>query len=151
MSLTRLLQAERCIGILPIYKPPGISLKQIQTKINTTIKNSVYNNPTIPTRTIFSLNENGDLIASKQKDYSAVLEQNQYQPDVFIKFARPELNTRDQGLILALIGKEDLTKFPDRAMSIMNKLPVYGKSNEYILSVNWRLFSHFLQCVFLGI
>lgn len=133
MSLTRLIQAERCIGILPIFKPAGISLSQIQTKLNTTIKTSIYNNPKIPTRTVFTVDKNGDLGSENQKDYSAVLEQKQNHPDVSIKFARPEIKTIDQGLVLAMIGQEELIKFPDRAVSIMNKLPVYGKSNEYIL------------------
>ena len=102
MSLTRLIQAERCIGILPIFKPAGISLSQIQTKLNTTIKTSIYNNPKIPTRTVFTVDKNGDLGSEKQKDYSAVLEQKQNHPDVSIKFARPEIKTIDQGLVLAM-------------------------------------------------
>jgi len=132
MANSRIAFAEKCLGILPVFKPKGVSVNFLRDKASNTIGNHIFGaNMPVPQKITFSVASGGALQMHKFKDYERIV--NRDEPKVRVRCMAPALRTMDQGVTVLLVGEESRVEHPKTVMSCLNKLPIFGQGNVYVL------------------
>ena len=112
MSYSRLLLAEKSVGILAFWKPPGISTPSLCKKVSETVAGAVYADLPVPKRVRFDKNpETGDLEMNLVTDYERLVLNQKEKKHVFVDYIKPGLEKRDQGVQLLRIGENNKQVF----------------------------------------